>query len=117
MGRSKEKFSDLRLKAAVKKFMHAGKRGLLSDGGNLYLATMPPGASSWVFRFTLNGTARTMGLGPYPDIGLAKAREMAREARQVLRQGRDPLEVRRASAAAAPALRTATSRRRRRAPP
>jgi integrase len=101
VGRSKEKFSDFRLKAAVKKFTQAGKRGLLSDGGNLYLSITPPEASSWVFRFMLNGAARTMGLGSYPDVSLAAAREMAGDARKLRGQGRDPIEVRRTQAATA----------------
>jgi integrase len=101
MGRSKEKFSDLRLKAAVGKLIKAEARGLLSDGGNLYLAVTPPDASSWVFRYTLSSRARTMGLGSYPDVSLAAAREMAAEARRLTRQGRDPIGVRRAQAAAA----------------
>jgi integrase len=36
-----------------------------------------------------------MGLGPYPDVTLAEAREAARAARATVRQGRDPIEERR----------------------
>jgi integrase len=36
-----------------------------------------------------------MGLGPFPDVSLADAREAAREARAVVRKGLDPIEQRR----------------------
>jgi integrase len=52
---------------------------------------------SWVFRYRHNGRRREAGLGPYPDVPLAKAREYAREARDQLRQGNDPIELRRAA--------------------
>ena len=38
-----------------------------------------------------------MGLGPYPDVSLAEAREKAYEARRLLRDGIDPIETRRAA--------------------
>lgn len=46
---------------------------------------------SWVFRYRFNGRRREAGLGPYPDVPLAKAREYAREAREQLRNGIDPI--------------------------
>jgi integrase len=46
-----------------------------------------------------SGTAREMGLGPYPDITLADARERARTARRLLLDGTDPIEARRAERA------------------
>jgi len=52
---------------------------------------------SWVFRYRHNGRRREAGLGPYPDVPLAKAREYAREARDQLRQGIDPIESRRSA--------------------
>ena len=41
-----------------------------------------------------------MGLGPYPEIPLAEAREKAAEARKLTRQGLDPIEHRKAAGAA-----------------
>lgn len=52
---------------------------------------------SWVFRYRHNGRRREAGLGPYPDVPLAKAREYAREARDQLRRGIDPIEERKAT--------------------
>ena len=48
---------------------------VLHDGGGLYLSVSATGAKSWVFRFQLDGKRRDMGLGPFPDISLAAARE------------------------------------------
>jgi len=71
--------------------------GMHADGGNLYLQVTSGGAS-WVFRFKRGGrrTPRDMGLGPLHTIGLADARERARLCRQMLLDGKDPLDERRA---------------------
>jgi hypothetical protein len=44
----------------------------------------------------IGGKAREMGLGPLRDVNLTQARQLAYEGRQLKRQGRDPLETRRA---------------------
>jgi integrase len=49
------------------------------------------GSRSWVLRATVGGKRRDMGLGPYPEVGLAQARDKAREARELIRQGVDPI--------------------------
>jgi integrase len=73
--------------------------GMHCDGGGLYLsvAAPPSSACSWVFRYMLDKRARTMGLGPYPEITLAEARERAAEARRMKAHRQDPLELKRAS--------------------
>jgi integrase len=58
------------------------------------LVVKPSGARSWVLRYQLNGRRRDMGLGPYPEITLAVAREKALKARRHLVGGTDPLTVR-----------------------
>jgi integrase len=74
------------------------------DGENLYLQIAPGDTKSWLFRYTLRGKSREMGLGPAgegPDkVPLAKARQAAAEARMLLREGRDPIEARKAGRAA-----------------
>ena len=54
---------------------------------------------SWVFRFTSPITAkrRWMGLGPADAIGLAKARDLARAARDQVLLGNDPIVEREAT--------------------
>jgi integrase len=49
------------------------------------------GSRSWVLRAMVGGKRRDMGLGPYPDVALAKAREKARAAREQIRSGVDPI--------------------------
>lgn len=55
---------------------------------------------SWVLRATVGGKRREMGLGPYPEVTLAAARDKAREARELIRQGIDPVEKKRAAQSA-----------------
>jgi integrase len=70
--------------------------GYYGDGGGLYLLIGPTGAKSWIFRFRKAGRLREMGLGPLHTIGLADAREKARECRRLRLEGQDPIEIRRA---------------------
>lgn len=55
------------------------------------------GHRTWVLRFMLGGKRRDMGLGGFPDVTLAGAREKAREARLKIDNGLDPIEARRAA--------------------
>jgi len=68
--------------------------GLHSDGGGLYLCVTPPSARSWVFRYMLDGKAREMGLGSYPELSLEGARGKAAEARALKGKGIDPIDAR-----------------------
>src|SRR6476620_4556054 len=49
---------------------------------------------SWIFRFTLDGRAREMGLGPVHTIPLADARKRAAECRRMRIDGIDPIKAR-----------------------
>jgi integrase len=69
---------------------------VLHDGGGLYLRVAPTGAKSWVFRFQIEGKRRDMGLGPYPDVTLARAREKAAVHRGQSREGADPIAAKHA---------------------
>ena len=76
--------------------------GMHNDGGNLYLQIAPGNGASWIFRFKRDGrkTSRDHGLGSFYTLGLAEAREKARECRKMLLDGRDPIEEKRAARAA-----------------
>ena len=78
---------------AIRKPLAAGRYG---DGNGLYLLVGPTGGKSWVFRFKANNRERGMGLGPYPLVTLAEAREKALECRKVKAGGSDPLALRHA---------------------
>jgi len=72
----------------------ARKKGMLADGGGLYLHVSASGAKSWIYRFMLDGRPREMGLGPTHTIGLAEARDIALECRKLRREKIDPIEAR-----------------------
>lgn len=70
------------------------KPGLHFVGGvaGLALQVLPSGGRSWVLRAMVGGKRRDMGLGGFPDVTLAGARELARGARVKIRAGVDPIE-------------------------
>jgi integrase len=83
-----------------------------ADGAGLYFFASSLTAASWVLRFMLNGVPHEMGLGSYPAISLAAARETARAARAIKARGEDPIAVRKSERAkkAAEAARSMTFR-------
>lgn len=72
--------------------------GFHSDGMGLYLAIDQAGARRWAFVFQWNSKRREMGLGGAGKVGLAKARELAQEAREQVSAGVDPIAARKALA-------------------
>ena len=77
------------------------KPGYYGDGAGLWLQVSPSGSKSWIFRYTLAGRQREMGLGPTHTVSLASARSQAKEHRLTLREGKDPLDARNATKLAA----------------
>jgi integrase len=74
------------------------RRGINFVGGvaGLALNVTKSGGRSWILRYQVNGVRRDKGLGGYPDVTLAEAKEAARTARAKLAQGIDPIEDARA---------------------
>lgn len=69
--------------------------GLHSDGDNLYLSVNSiKNAKSWIFRYSINGKRREMGIGSASLVSLSEAREIAYDLRKLLKSGIDPLEHR-----------------------
>lgn len=93
MARAIHKLSDV--------YVRSGKlkSGRHSDGGGLYLAVTDTGTKSWTFVWTRDGRKREAGLGPYPAVGLAAARERAAEFRTIVAAGGDPIAARDSAAA------------------
>lgn len=60
----------------------------------LYLYVTSTGARSWVLRIGVGKKRRHMGLGGFPSVTLAMAREQARTARSEFRAGLDPIAAR-----------------------
>lgn len=73
----------------------AKTKGVYPDGAGLYLNVTIGGSKSWLYRYMLAGKQHWMGLGSYPEISLADAREKAAEARKLTRQNIDPLAEKR----------------------
>lgn len=94
----------------VKRAVHSGTKDRnewFAVGGvaGLLLQVAPSQSKSWLLRTTVGDTRRAIGLGPYPEVGLAAARERAREAKAKIVAGVDPIEERKAVRAALAAAR------------
>lgn len=75
--------------------------GRYTDGGGLMLYVKEGGSKTWVFRPTIQGKRRDIGLGSLSNVGLSEARETADDMRRLIRQGIDPVRRRREAKAAA----------------
>lgn len=58
------------------------------------------GARSWILRTQIKSRRTDMGLGAYPAITLARAHELARAAKDAIKDGKDPINDRRDAQAA-----------------
>ena len=65
----------------------------------LALNVQPSGARSWVLRLMIAGKRRELGLGGFPDVTLADVRRRAREEREKVSKGIDPVAEKQAAAA------------------
>lgn len=61
----------------------------------LLLKVTSSGSRQWILRAKIGNKRPDIGLGPYPEIPLAQAREKAREMKDKIRAGLDPLEEKR----------------------
>ena len=77
--------------------VETAKPGKFGDGGGLQLVVAPSGAKKWVLRFLWQSRPREMGLGSYPEVSLADAREKALAGRRLARSGVDPIAARKKS--------------------
>lgn len=80
----------------VKRLTQPGRHAVGGVSG-LYLFIGPGAKRCWTLRATIGGHRRELGLGAYPDVSLAQAREAARAARQQIRDGVDPAAEREAA--------------------
>ncbi len=71
-------------------------QGVHAVGGvpGLLLSVSPTLAKTWVLRVRVAGKRREMGLGGFPGVTLAQAREKARHSREEIEKGRDPIAER-----------------------
>ena len=91
MSRSSDKLNDVQIrKAGLQETPYK-----LADGRGMYLLVSGTG-KYWRLDYRLDAKRKTLALGCYPDISLAKARERREEARQQIANGIDPALVRKA---------------------
>lgn len=77
---AKHRLTDTRVRTLKVSGRHA-------DGEGLYLNISDSGTKSWILRYTLEGRASNIGLGAYPAVSLAEAREKAIAARAAIAKG------------------------------
>ena len=71
----------------------------LSDSGGLYIEVTPKGGKRWRYKFRYDGKENRISFGTYPEVSLAKARELHSDARKLLAQGVSPSENRKTAIA------------------
>ena len=75
--------------------VRTAKAGKYEDGSGLRLVVSEALSRRWVLRYTIYGKRREMGLGGYPTVTLAQARDEALEYRRLAKSGVDPIHHRR----------------------
>ena len=88
MTRKNAKLNNAKLKA-----LPLGKS--VCDRNNLYFTRTGDGKGKFTYRYQRIGKKHEMGLGPWPAISLAEARQEARDAHTLIHNGLDPLAERR----------------------
>lgn len=94
--------NDAKIKAAKKR----DTAYKLADTGQLYLQVSPAGGRHWRMNYTFGRNAsgkpaqKTLSFGSYPAVSLVEARRKRDEAKDLLREGRDPAAARKDDAAA-----------------
>lgn len=90
---------------AIRKLKHPGNSTnpvAVPVGGvpGLLVQVTPNNIKSWLLRTKIGDKRREIGLGGYGDVSLAKARERAREIKEMIWNGIDPIEKKRTDRAA-----------------
>ena len=71
----------------------ADKQYKVSDGDGLALIVQPNGRKLWWFRYRFAGKEKTLSIGIYPVVSLKEARERAFDARKLLANVVDPMQI------------------------
>jgi integrase len=87
MGRKADELSALAVRNLKEPGLH-----FVGGVAGLALQVLPTGGRSWILRVQVGNRRRDMGLGGFPDVPLADAKDAAREARRKIREGIDPIE-------------------------
>lgn len=95
MGRKSKQLSSIEVQRLTTPGLH-----FVGEVAGLALNVSGTGARSWILRCSIAGRRRDMGLGGYPDVTLADARRRARDRREQIDNGLDPIGQRREARAA-----------------
>ncbi len=87
MGRGRNRLTVKQLKSLPK--------GTHADGVGLWFKVNSPTSRQWIYRYTFAGKQRTIGLGSFPEVTLAEARQSRDKWATVVRKGENPVEVKR----------------------
>ena len=71
----------------------------LTDGGGLYVDVLPTGSKVWRYKYHRDGKREKVTIGPYPAIGIEKARSEHRRMCEQLRDGKSPAQAKQRAAA------------------
>ncbi len=78
--------------------------GRYGDSNGLYLNIAPSGSKSWIQRITVEGKRRGLGLGGYPGVSLADARNLASDNQRAVPEGRSLVSAKKTNQAARKAV-------------
>ncbi len=87
------------LPLTVKKVENEKRPGSYSDGHGLYLV-VGERSKSWIFRYQIAGHRHDLGLGSADLVSLKEARDRVLDLHRDIRDGKDPLAVKRIGRAA-----------------
>ena len=74
----------------LRKLKPEAKKVYIREADGFTLRIMPTGSMTWLYIYNVDGKRREMSLGTYPDISLAKGRELHADAKKLLANGKDP---------------------------
>lgn len=86
--------------AKIRSLKPSAKPFKVSDSHGLYLLVNPGGSRLWYLKYRINGKESRLGLGAYPDVSLAYARQQRDDIRKLLTQNINPSQQRIAEKAA-----------------
>lgn len=75
----------------IKKAKASDRPYKLADGEGLFLLVQRNGSKLWRLKYRFRGKEKLLSFGPYPNIGIAAARELKKLAKATLAQGKDPM--------------------------
>ena len=69
------------------------QKGIYSDGDGLRLRVDENNNKNWVFRYSMFGKSKDMGLGKFPIVTLSDARQKLVNAKKIIYEGKDPIKL------------------------